>query len=433
MIRHLAIVLAAVVLFAVSFLITGSCHAEAQEDIAVDDWVDIYQSRELSLEVANAAIAAAERAGGTGAVVRGGVLKLSEVRRANGPVQQAPPGFAYPVSSSGISPELAEEKWDEDAVEALEAGRVLLTATSAALRGASEGDVLQLEGWNGTQFELVVGAVVPDDHNMGEIIISDSTADRLGLRRPSRVILWGFDSRDEMQAQLAAGGLERPGVRIRRSWDLPDPDETLSTAEFKAELGEFWYKSEIGRTRCSSLRTRKRGRRVRVCSRQRRVIIDSEWMRSELSDRRLLNDEIRLSARCHNVVFEALRNAMKEVEANGLEGTINVRTSNRYGGCWAAREVRDLGSTTGGFLSRHSWGGAIDINVTTNRIGREPTLDCRVVRIFRKWGFAWGGNFTTPDGMHFEWVGERRDLWPYPSRRCANMVPVPEGSWPRKP
>lgn len=433
MIRHLAIVLAVVVMFAVSFFITGSCHAEAQEDVEVDDRVDVYQSRELSSEVANAAIAAAERAGGSGAVVRGGVLKLSEVRRADKPVQQAHPGFAYPVSSAGVSPELAEEMWDEDAVQALEDGKVLLTSTSAALHGAAVGDVLYVEGWNGMLFELVVGAVVPDDHIFSEIIMSDSTADRLGFRRPSRVILWGFDSRDEMQDQLTAGGLERPGVRIRRSWDLPDPDETLSTAEFKAELGEFAYKSEIGRTRCKSLRTRKRGRRVRVCTRQKQVIIDSEWMRSELSDRRLLNDEIRLSARCHNVVYEALRNAMKEVEENGLKATINVRTSNRYGGCWAAREVRDLGSTTGGFLSRHSWGGAIDLNVTANRIGREPTFDCRVVRIFRKWGFAWGGNFTTPDGMHFEWVGERRDLWPYPSRRCANMVPVPEGSWPRKP
>ena len=25
-----------------------------------------------------------------------------------------------------------------------------------------------------------------------------------------------------------------------------------------------------------------------------------------------------------------------------------------------------------------------------------------VVDAFRRWGFKWGGDFSTPDGMHFE-------------------------------
>ena len=51
-------------------------------------------------------------------------------------------------------------------------------------------------------------------------------------------------------------------------------------------------------------------------------------------------------------------------------------------------------------------------------------MDCRIVRIFRKHNFAWGGNFMLPDGMHFEWVGEPRNTYQYPSRYCPN---VPSG------
>lgn len=56
-------------------------------------------------------------------------------------------------------------------------------------------------------------------------------------------------------------------------------------------------------------------------------------------------------------------------------------------------------------MSRHSWGTAIDINPATNAWGTTPTIDQRLVDIFRAHGFAWGGTWTRPDGMHFEWNG----------------------------
>jgi hypothetical protein len=63
------------------------------------------------------------------------------------------------------------------------------------------------------------------------------------------------------------------------------------------------------------------------------------------------------------------------------------------------------------------------MNTVENVEGTPPTMNCDVVRIFRKWGFAWGGNFLQGDGMHFEWVGQRRDQFAYPSRYCPNIVP----------
>jgi hypothetical protein len=75
---------------------------------------------------------------------------------------------------------------------------------------------------------------------------------------------------------------------------------------------------------------------------------------------------------------------------------------------------------------------AFDTNTVSNCLGCRPVMHCDVVRIFRKHGFAWGGNFRRPDGMHFEWVGEPRHLVDFPSEYCPNVVGATvAGSAPR--
>ena len=65
-------------------------------------------------------------------------------------------------------------------------------------------------------------------------------------------------------------------------------------------------------------------------------------------------------------------------------------------------------------LSSHSWGIAIDLNAEWNGYGARPAFSGllgsvrELVPIFAAHGFAWGGHFSTPDGMHFELA--RRDL-----------------------
>ena len=74
-------------------------------------------------------------------------------------------------------------------------------------------------------------------------------------------------------------------------------------------------------------------------------------------------------------------------------------------GCFAPRPKR-----VNGDLSTHSWGIAVDINADTNPLA--PAAGSPVVKDipdawiaeFQKRGFTWGGNFSRPDPMHFQFV-----------------------------
>ncbi len=69
-------------------------------------------------------------------------------------------------------------------------------------------------------------------------------------------------------------------------------------------------------------------------------------------------------------------------------------------------------------LSNHSWGLAIDLNAVTNPQGRVLRTDMPdwVVEAATRWGFYWGGNYkTTPDAMHFEFLGRPEDVHRFPT------------------
>jgi hypothetical protein len=63
---------------------------------------------------------------------------------------------------------------------------------------------------------------------------------------------------------------------------------------------------------------------------------------------------------------------------------------------------RFIASNPGNGLSLHTWGMAVDLNVPGNLRGTTGEMDRRVVAVFKKWGFAWGGDWSYTDPMHFE-------------------------------
>jgi len=98
---------------------------------------------------------------------------------------------------------------------------------------------------------------------------------------------------------------------------------------------------------------------------------------------------------CNRRLFPMLISALTDVEQAGLGNELQV-----YSGCYAARTVARSPTAP---PSQHAYGAAIDINAPENPYGAQPTMDPRIVKIFERWGFIWGGKFLTPDGMHFEY------------------------------
>jgi hypothetical protein len=53
-------------------------------------------------------------------------------------------------------------------------------------------------------------------------------------------------------------------------------------------------------------------------------------------------------------------------------------------------------------MSLHSWGLAVDFNAAWNGFGAVPTMSPELVACFTDAGFAWGGVWKKPDGMHHQ-------------------------------
>ena len=130
-----------------------------------------------------------------------------------------------------------------------------------------------------------------------------------------------------------------------------------------------------------------------------RIEPDPDWVEEHIvtADVPLLDGQVR----CHELLVPQLEGALGELEERDLGHLIDP---GQYGGCWVPRHIMHEPDRA---LSLHAWGLAVDLNVSTNRYGDEPQMDERVVEVFERWGFAWGGHWRTPDGMHFELVEVR--------------------------
>jgi hypothetical protein len=319
--------------------------------------------------------------GVTDAVVFAGDTRwLTRSRDAGGRVVDDPRApYAIPIDAFAAVPdELAPflpRGVRGPAIGALTHGRAVLGTRSAALRGLGVGGALEFGGAT-----VTVGAVVPEESiGWAEMLVSRRTGARLGIVDDRHA--WAFVRGDPGAGELArlvrrivpAGEplrVERPGASpYMRVANGVNPPIVLKRA-----FGEF--AAALDRSRPGYFR------------------IAPAWIRANLETRRvpLLG---RLT--CHRAFMLDLVAAMRTVERRGLGPLIRSTA-----GCFNARTVARSPTNPPSF---HAYGAAVDINAPENAFGATPTMDPRIVAIFDRLGFNWGGRFLIPDGMHFEYGG----------------------------
>jgi len=101
---------------------------------------------------------------------------------------------------------------------------------------------------------------------------------------------------------------------------------------------------------------------------------------------------------CHRLVVPKFQTAFRNVVARGLAGQLKT-----FDGCYGPRLKRG-----GNTWSTHSWGIAIDLNAPWNAFGQKNFVMTKdFAQCFKDVGFVWGGDWSYPDAMHFQYCTVR--------------------------
>jgi hypothetical protein len=260
-----------------------------------------------------------------------------------------------------------QAQWDRVA-----AGEVAVSTTLRKRLPVSKQGVLRLGKEAGS--DLHVGAWAPQAEKI-DIVVNRKRGKALGMVPDNAMLI--------STGQTAPESLRKPIARIvgdtavvqnldavaRYGLDPGAFDSAVLVGDFADAVGVFDY-TPIGGGR---------------------IAPDPAWVRSHIVTETV---PILGSVTCNKFVMPQLKAALAEVVRLGLSSKINP---DQYAGCYYPRFI--AGSTT---LSNHSFGLALDLNTPGNQRGTVGDMDRGVVAVFKRWGFAWGGDWRFTDPMHFE-------------------------------
>ena len=314
---------------------------------------------------------------GTTVVVAGDTRWMTASHDDTGEVVDRPtPPYEIPIDAFSVDPSsyarFIPPNVRDEATSALRSGKAVLGTSSAQLRRLGVGGSMTFGSRT-----VTVGAVVPDPvAGWSEMLVSRAVGKSLGIvddryllaLPPGQMTKPRFASIMHRIIPNAAIRMVPPGgstyMRIASGVNPP--------IVMKEMFGEFSAYPQSADPAYLN--------------------VDAAWYDANIVTRTV---PILGQVTCNRRLFPMLIGALTQVEHAGLGNELQV-----YSGCYAARTVARIPTAA---PSQHAYGAAIDINAPENPYGAQPTMDPRIVKIFERWGFIWGGTFLTPDGMHFEY------------------------------
>ncbi len=304
-------------------------------------------------------------------VVRGATLGLVSTRDADGEVvDEVPDGWRFPVEVLAVDAGDYDRVLEVPEVVALGPDEALLSESSAAVRRLGPGGQLRFR--DGTT--LTVAAVLPDAVlGAAEVLVTTDTPLAIDTQR---YLLARTQQPPDLARRADLVALAGPRATLEVGGEVPvlrHAAGVMPPARLKVHFGEF----------------------AMTDGPDRWIQQGVTWLREYYAEEEV---PILGTTECHRDMFPPLRAAMQELVDRGLAELVD---EDDFGGCWAPRTQ---GSAA---LSSHAWGIAVDLNVAGNHYGAEPTMPVEIVEVMAAHGFAWGGEWPVPDGMHFELVVDR--------------------------
>ncbi len=312
--------------------------------------------------------------------VLGGTLDLESSSDSNGAVtERTEDGRTLPLDTLAYDPDTFKDFTDPTTTQVLSTlgtGDAVLGATSARLRGIGVGGTLRTASGD----SLTVRAILDDDQiAAAEVVVSPAVAQTLNVGT-RRFVLAQLDmTAEKAVASVRSAASTDDPLRVVPAAEVRwarHGDQVVPQAIIKDRFGEFSVRSAPDGTASP----------------------DPEWV-----DANIVTETVPLlgTVTCHRAIVEPLRQALGQLKAQGLGDTVDPEG---YAGCYYPRAIEGLP-----YLSRHSWGIALDLNIAEDERGRDVEFAPELVHALSDAGFTSGVDWPLPDPAHFEYVASGVD------------------------